>query len=157
MDPITVLSAATAAFKGIKALVDAGREVEDVFGQLNGWAGKISDLKSWCTQQESKPSIFKKLKLGDSSKQAMDTVQIRFQIKQQETQMREMMQWYGPAGMYEEFVAEREAIDKRNYRMIKDQMVRRKEFIETAIYSILILAILVAGGSIGYVIYMATN
>ena len=43
IDPITAFAAASAAFKGIKTLVSAGREVEDVTRQIGKWFGAVSD------------------------------------------------------------------------------------------------------------------
>ena len=37
IDPITAISAATAAYSGVKKLVYAGRELEDIAGQLGKW------------------------------------------------------------------------------------------------------------------------
>ena len=62
MDPLTLMAGASAAFKGVQTLVNHGREIEEVFGQLAKWATVVSDLQEWCGQQEKKPSIFKKLK-----------------------------------------------------------------------------------------------
>ena len=44
LDPITAISACTAAFTMTKKLVQHGREIEDVMGQLGEWFGAASDL-----------------------------------------------------------------------------------------------------------------
>ena len=46
MDPISLFMAATAAFNTVKKLVEAGREVEDVLGQIGTWMGKVSELQA---------------------------------------------------------------------------------------------------------------
>ena len=37
IDPVTAFAAANAAFKGVKMLVGAGREIQDVSKQLGSW------------------------------------------------------------------------------------------------------------------------
>ena len=45
IDPITAFGVATTAFKGIKALVHSGREVEDVTSQIGKWFGAVADYQ----------------------------------------------------------------------------------------------------------------
>ena len=47
MDPLTALSLATAAFQGVKKVVQAGKDAEDIYKQLSKWAGHISDLNEF--------------------------------------------------------------------------------------------------------------
>ena len=66
MDPITALAAATAIWSGIKATVDAGREVQDVFGQLGAWAEQANKVYEVINHREGKPSIFSIIKYEKS-------------------------------------------------------------------------------------------
>jgi len=138
MDPITLMAAASAAFKGVQTLVEHGREVEDVFAQLSKWAAYTSDLKAWCQAEEAKPSIFKKLSFKDSTEEALSTMAIRMKIAQQEKDIREMFQWYGPPNAYEDFIKERRKIEAERKRLIHDQMLRRKAFVYNFTMSVLI-------------------
>ena len=73
MDPISLFMAATAAFNTVKKLVEAGREVEDVLGQIGSWMGKVSELNAL---DNKKPSIFKRIGSGKSVEQeAMEQLQ----------------------------------------------------------------------------------
>ena len=128
MDPITLLAAASAAFNGVKKLVEHGREIEEVFSQLGKWATATSDLQEWCKQQDTKPSIFKKLSFKNDTAAAMDAVTVRMKLAQQEKDIREMFQWYGPPDSYEEFIKERRKIKAQREKMIYEQARRRKEF-----------------------------
>lgn len=142
MDPLTLMAGASAAFKGVQTLVNHGREIEEVFGQLAKWATVVSDLQEWCGQQEKKPSIFKKLSFKDDTAEALNTVMIRQRLAAQEKEIREMFQWYGPPGAYEEFIKERRLIKDRRERMIYSQQRRRKAFLYNLGYLILIVALL---------------
>lgn len=129
IDPVTAFAAASAAFKGVQTLVNHGREIEDVFGQLAKWAEAVSDLQEWMGQK-SKPSIFKKLTFQDDTKAALETVMYRQKLAVMEKEIREMFQWYGPPGAYEEFIKERRLIKARREKMIYEQIRRRKAFVE---------------------------
>lgn len=153
MDPITLLAAASAAFNGVKQLVEHGKEIEDVFGQLSKWASYTSDLQEWCRQEESKPSIFKKLSFGDDTSEALNVMSIRMKLAQQEVEIREMFQWYGPPGAYEEFIAERRRIKDQREKMIYEQARRRKEFLYDAFYISTTVVLLGILGWMGWVVY----
>ena len=44
IDPLTAFAAANAAFKGVKMLVGAGKEIQDISGQLGAWYGAVADI-----------------------------------------------------------------------------------------------------------------
>ena len=44
IDPVTAFAAANAAFKGVKMLVGAGREMQDVSKQLGQWYCAVADI-----------------------------------------------------------------------------------------------------------------
>ena len=153
MDPITLMAAASAAFNGVKQLIDHGKEIEDVFGQLSKWASYTSDLQEWCRQEETKPSIFKTLSFGDDTSEALNVISIRMKLAQQETDIREMFQWYGPPGAYEEFIAERRKIKAQREKMIYEQARRRKEFLYLVVNSALIAVCLGVLGWMGWIMF----
>ena len=153
MDPITLMAAASAAFNGVKQLIDHGKDIEDVFGQLSKWASYTSDLQEWCRQEETKPSIFKTLSFGDDTSEALNVISIRMKLAQQETDIREMFQWYGPPGAYEEFIAERRKIKAQREKMIYEQARRRKEFLYLVVNSALIAVCLGVLGWMGWIMF----
>ena len=153
MDPITLMAAASAAFNGVKQLIDHGKDIEDVFGQLSKWASYTSDLQEWCRQEETKPSIFKTLSFGDDTSEALNVMSIRMKLAQQETDIREMFQWYGPPGAYEEFIAERRKIKAQREKMIYEQARRRKEFLYLVVNSALIAVCLGVLGWMGWIMF----
>lgn len=139
MDPITGFAALQAAFAGVKGLVEAGQEIEDVFSALQRWATVASDMQEWCGQQDSKPSIFKKLSFGDDTANAVNAVMVRHKLQQQETEIREMFQWYGPPGMYEEFIKQRRSIKEHRERTIYEQARMRQAFLYNSFYTVSIV------------------
>jgi hypothetical protein len=106
MDPVSIIGVATTAFKGLKAAVEAGRELQDCVSQLSQWAGAIADLdKLDELNKKKKSSLFTSLvpKSGKSVEQ--EAVEIFAAKKQAQAQKSELLQFigysYGEKGLRE--------------------------------------------------------
>ncbi len=62
IDPITAAAAATKAFSMVKAMVEHGKEAEDVLGQIGTWYGHASDC-IYATKKNRTPAYSSKLYL----------------------------------------------------------------------------------------------
>ena len=58
IDPVTAVSLATTAFKGLKSAIAAGKDIQDMAGQLGQWAKAISDV-NYATEKVEKPKWWK--------------------------------------------------------------------------------------------------
>ena len=127
MDPISIFMAATAAFNTVKKLVEAGREVEDVLGQIGAWMGKASELAEL---DNKKPSIFKRIGSGKSVEQeAMEQLQRREAVRKQHLEMMSMVKLrYGPQAFEDLMVMQRQIKLKRERELIH-QAQRRKDVV----------------------------
>ena len=127
MDPISLFMAATAAFNTVKKLVEAGREVEDVLGQIGTWMGKVSELNAL---DNKKPSIFKRIGSGKSVEQeAMEQLQRREAVRKQHLEMMSMVKLrYGPQAFEDLMVMQRQIKLKRERELIH-QAQRRKDVV----------------------------
>ena len=125
MDPISIFMAATAAFNTVKKLVEAGREVEDVLGQIGAWMGKVSELNAL---DNKKPSIFKRIGSGKSVEQeAMEQLQRREAVRKQHLELMSMVKLrYGPQA-FEELLHMQRQIKLKREREIILQAQRRKD------------------------------
>ena len=125
MDPISIFMAATAAFNTVKKLVEAGREVEDVLGQIGAWMGKVSELNAL---DNKKPSIFKRIGGGKSVEQeAMEQLQRREAVRKQHLELMSMVKLrYGPQA-FEELLQMQRQIKLKREREIIFQAQRRKD------------------------------
>ena len=125
MDPISIFMAATAAFNTVKKLVEAGREVEDVLGQIGSWMGKVSELNAL---DNKKPSIFKRIGSGKSVEQeAMEQLQRREAVRKQHLELMSMVKLrYGPQA-FEELLHMQRQIKLKREREIIFQAQRRKD------------------------------
>ena len=127
MDPISLFMAATAAFNTVKKLVEAGREVEDVLGQIGSWMGKVSELNAL---DNKKPSIFKRIGGGKSIEQeAMEQLQRREAVRKQHLELMSMVKLrYGPQAFEDLMVMQRQIKLKRERELIH-QAQRRKDVV----------------------------
>ena len=70
IDPVTAISAASAAFGILKQGISVGKDLQDMGGQLSQWAGAIADLY-FADRQCQKPPWYKALG-GGVEAQAME-------------------------------------------------------------------------------------
>lgn len=139
IDPITAFATAKAAFAGVQRLVNGGQEIQDVLGQLARWAQAAEDLKAWCGM-ESKPSIFKKLTFQNDTAHALQVLQYRTAIANQEKELREFLIYQGAANAWDDFVQIRRDIKRKREATVYEQMRRRKAFMEMALAGAMIVA-----------------
>lgn len=140
IDPITAITAATAAFNGVKKLVAAGREIEDVVGQLGKWYGAAADLNR-AEQQRKNPPIFKKLFAGGSiEEEALAVIVQKKKLEEQEKQLQELLNIRFGFGTWKEMVELRRKIKKEREDTVYKQEERRQAFIEGAVLIFLVAA-----------------
>ena len=152
MDPLTVLAAANTAFTVVKKVAKAANEADEVYRSLSKWAGHISDLQEWMSQEEAKPSIFKKIVYSKSATaEAFDTLVAKRKIEEQEKEIKSMfyvgaLNHLGIRG-YKEFIHQRRAIKAKREKEVYEQLRRRKAFFYNTTMggSITIVGTLLAG------------
>lgn len=96
IDPITAISAATAAYGYLKKGIAVGKDLQDMGSHLSKWAGAIADL-DFAEKQNRKPAWYKVLG-GGVEAQAMEI----FAAKQKAAAMRQELKdyisvMYGPS------------------------------------------------------------
>lgn len=134
MDPISLFMAATAAFNTVKKLVEAGREVEDVLGQIGTWMGKVSELQA---ADNKKPGIFQRIGSGKSVEQeAMEQLQRRESVRKQHLELMSMVKLrYGPQA-FDELMQMQRQIKLKRERQIIHQQQRRRDLVGYALAAI---------------------
>jgi len=137
MDPISLFMAATAAFNTVKKLVEAGREVEDVLGQIGTWMGKVSELQA---ADNKKPGIFQRIGSGKSVEQeAMEQLQRRESVRKQHLELMSMVKLrYGPQA-FDELMQMQRQIKLKRERQIIHQQQRRRDLIGCALAAIVVV------------------
>ena len=147
IDPITAISAASAAFGYLKKGIAVGKDLQDMGGQLSKWAGAIADL-DFADRQNQKPPWYKALG-GGVQAQAMEI----FAAKQKAAAMREELReyisvMYGPSKWQE--ILEIEAdLRKQKREHEHRQMEIKQAILEWSIGTLVF--ILLVGCLVGFI------
>ena len=143
MDPVSIIGIATTAFKGLKAAVETGRELQDCMSQLSQWAGAIADLdKADELNKKRKGNLFRSLlpKSGKSIEQeAMEIYAAKVTAREQRS---ELMQYLGATQGergQREFIETEKKIRKMRQDAIYAEIDRREKLKEYAIAAIVVL------------------
>jgi hypothetical protein len=142
LDPVTAFATASAAYNFIKRAVEAGREIEDIGGQLGTWFGACADLKQ--AEEESRdPPLFKKLlHKGSVEQEALENLMRRKKIEQQEKELRELIVYRFGVDVYREMMDERRAIRENRDRLAAKQRRNQKKAVQNIIAVIIVIGIL---------------
>ena len=157
LDPITAISACTAAFTMTKKLVQHGREIEDVMGQLGEWFGAASDLAK-AKQQRKTPSTIQKLTAGDSiEKEAFDIIVHKKKLAAQQKELMFLLNMrFGP-NTWDEMIKLRRQIRKEREETVYRAMEAKKEIVNNiALFVLSIGIIFVVFGGV-YLIGLGTR
>lgn len=140
LDPVTAFATASAAYNFVKKAVEAGREIEDIGGQLGTWFSACADLKQ--AEEDSRdPPLFKKLlHKGSVEQEAVENLMRRKKIEQQEKELRELIVYRFGVDTYREMMEERRQIRQSRERVLELQ--RKKQ--SKAIQNILVIGLIVA-------------
>jgi hypothetical protein len=90
---IAELAAFNAAFSVVKGFIANGKDLHDCFGQIGQMVNAKEDLK--LRQQKNKKSLF--------ASDAEEFMALE-QIARAEQELRELMQYYGRAGLWDDFI-----------------------------------------------------
>ena len=150
IDPLTAFAAATAAFKGVKALVGAGRELQDVSQQLGKWYGAVADITR-AESQRKKPTWLDKVSHGvdNIEQEAMDIVVRKKTLMEKEKEIRFMLDFRFGVGTYDEMLGMRRKIRKEREETVYKAMEAKRQIQNNmAIGTLSILIIGALGGGI---------
>jgi len=136
-DPISLIGVATTAFKGIKAAVEMGREIEDVVGQLSKWAGAISDLdKADELTKRKKRSLFKSLLPVNGKSiqaQAMEVFAAKRKAQQMRDELRQLISYSSGINAWHDFLRIENQIKKERQEQVYAEIERREKLKELMI------------------------
>jgi hypothetical protein len=142
LDPVTAFATASAAYSFVKKAVEAGREIEDIGGQLGTWFSACADLKQ--AEEDSRdPPLFKKLlHKGSVEQEAVENLMRRKKIEQQEKELRELIVYRFGVDTYREMIEERRQIRNSRERVAELQRKKKAKMFQNIIVIGLIVAIL---------------
>jgi len=158
IDPVTAFAAANAAFKGVKLLVGAGREIQDVSQQLGAWYGAVADITRAESQRKNPTWLDKKTHGTDNIEQeAMDIVIRKKTLMEREKEIKFMLNMrFGPS-TYDDMLQMRREIRKEREETVYAAMEAKRQIQNNAAIGGLSIGIItVLGGGI-YLIVLATQ
>jgi hypothetical protein len=141
IDPVSAFALATAAYNAVKQGIEVGRELHEVSGALGKFFKASTDIKE-AAEQQSKPSIFKKLlDKGSIEQEALDNLVRRRTIIKQEYELMMMVKMQYGDYAYNEMLEERRKISADRIKAERLQKEHNKKVVEN-IFMYSLLAIL---------------
>ncbi len=156
IDPVTAFAAANAAFKGVKMLVGAGREMQDVSKQLGSWYSAVADITR-AESQRKNPTWLDKQKLGSDNieQQAMDIVVRKKTLLEREKEIKFMLNMrFGPS-TYDDMLQMRRQIRKEREETVYAAMEAKRQMANNLAIGGLSLAIISTIGGGVYLLALA--
>jgi len=156
IDPITAFAAANAAFKGVKLLVGAGREIQDVSQQLGAWYGAVADITR-AESQRKNPTWLDKKTLGSDNieQEAMDIVIRKKTLAEKEKEIKFMLDYRFGLGTYDEMLGMRRKIRADRERTVYAAMESKRQMANNLAITGLALGIVAVLGGGLYLIALA--
>jgi hypothetical protein len=152
IDPISALAIATTAFKAVKSLVEAGREIEDVTGQLGTWFSAVADINNAAEDKKS-PPFYKKLAKNNQSieQEALDALVAKKKVTEMESELWLMVSSRYGQDAYREMMQMRREISKKR----ELEVWRKKRQIQQMIDIVIVTTLVLSGiGVIGLLIWL---
>jgi hypothetical protein len=119
---------ANAAFKGVKALVSAGREIEDVVGQLGKWYTAAANFYVGANKKK-KPKLFGKSQTGMSvEEEAMQIAVARETMRKQDMQLQSMIKMRYGMDVYKQMMDLRIKLQKERLKEEEDLRKAKMKF-----------------------------
>lgn len=147
IDPITAITMATAAFNGVKKLVQAGKEFEQVVGQLGKWYNAAADFQAGIVKKKSqKPKVFGKRGVRDPTSieaEALHWIAGEEAIAKQERELRSLITLRYGIDAYNRMMQKRVELAKERAERDKAEIEARAKFWDDVMTSIVILVIFV--------------
>ena len=155
IDPITAAAAATKAYAGVKAFIEAGKSIEDTFSVVARWQASASDILYASQRQKKRTNPLKQVVFAQSVEaEAAQMFAAKKRIENQRKEIVTLLQYaYGNEGLEEYRRCMKEVQAQRQQEVYAQQEAK-----DTAVKSIWI-AVLVgfAGWLISIIVKAVMN
>lgn len=141
---------ATGAFKGLKAAIAAGRDIQDMTGQLANWGKAFSDFTN-LEERQKNPPFWQKTFKGSDEETALEIFANKKKMEQMRKEIKDHISWhYGPSA-WEEVLQ----IEAQMRKIRKEELYKKQERIDNLINWTVGLAIFAAGASVlAFIFYL---
>ena len=139
IDPITAMTAATAAFSGLKKAIAVGKDITSMGNTLSSWSKAVADM-DFLEQKAKKPPMYKMF--TDTQASALDIWTKKQKLKEMREELRAHISWtYGPAA-WNEIVA----IEAQQRKAQRDAVYAKEEMRQKIID--ITLGVLILGAAV---------
>jgi hypothetical protein len=133
---------ATGAFKGLKAAIGAGKDIQEMTGQLANWGKAFSDFTN-LEEREKNPPFWKKTFKGSDEETALEIFANKKKMEQMRSEIKEHITWHYGKSAWDEVLQIEAQMRKRR----KDELYRKQAQIDSLInFAIGAVIFMVSGG-----------
>ena len=140
IDPVTAAVAATKAYAGVRAFIEAGKSIEDTFQVVARWQGHVSDVV-YATEKKKKTGVLKKAVISKSVE--AEAAELFAARKRGETQRRELIAMlnlaYGKEGVLQYRECLKEVTKQRRREVYEAEEAR--EFMKQMFFLVILSAV----------------
>ena len=149
IDPITAAAAATKAYAGVKAFIEAGKSIEDTFSVVARWQASASDILYASQRQKKRTNPLKQVVFAQSVEaEAAQMFAAKKRIENQRKEIVTLLQYaYGNEGL-EEYRRCMIEVQAQSQREVYAQQEAKDELIKS--FWIIVL-VGIAGGIIALI------
>jgi nitrogenase subunit NifH len=149
IDPITAAAAATKAYAGVKAFIEAGKSIEDTFSVVARWQASASDILYASQRQKKRTNPLKQVVFAQSVEaEAAQMFAAKKRIENQRKEIVTLLQYaYGNEGLEEYRRCMKEVQEQRQREVYAQQ--EAKDALVKSFWIIVLVAI--AGGIIAFI------
>ena len=152
LDPISAVAAATSAFNVIKKGIAFGQDLESMTKSLSKWYGAVSDFNYAEQEVNNAGGVSKLLMKGSIEKMALDITVNKQKIREQEKELRTLIQYTYGHNVYNEMIELRRKLRKQR----EDEIYRKRELKRQVIeFFCVLMLIFLIGGFIFFIGYLA--
>jgi CHASE3 domain sensor protein len=149
IDPITAAAAATKAYAGVRAFIEAGKSIEDTFQVVARWQASASDILYASQRQKKRTNPLKQVVFAESIEaEAAQVFAAKKRIENQRKEIVTLLQYaYGNEGLEEYRRCMKEVQEQRQREVYAQQEAK-----DTIIKSFWIVVLVgIAGGIIAFI------
>ena len=149
MDPVSCVMMASGAFKALKGAIGAGKDLQEMTGQLANWGKAFSDFTN-LEEREKNPPWWKQTFKGSDEETALEIFANKKKMEQMRQEIKDHISWnYGPSA-WEEVLQ----IEAKMRRQRKEELYKKQERIDAIInFSIGGVIFILGGGLLLLVFY----
>ena len=128
MDPVSCVMMATGAFKALKGAIGAGKDLQEMTGQLATWGKAFSDFTN-LEEREKNPPFWKKTFKGSDEETAIEIFAHKKKMEEMRREIKEHITWHYGKSAWDEVLTIEASMRKRR----KDELYRKQAQMDAAI------------------------